>query len=91
VSAELTDRLRILLPHIINETNLVTPFSNSFKEIFRHYVRDSDYLSVVCISNFDTDNPIGAEYELLQNRINNIVDSVVGAVSTRRTGNEKVA
>ena len=81
LSKEMVKRMSILLPQIISETNLITPFTNSFKEAFRNDVQDSDYLSAVSISNFNNDSLIGEEYAKLQDRINYAINSIVGSVN----------
>jgi len=80
LSGDLGRRMSILLPQIISENNLITPFTNSFKEIFKTHVQDQDYLSVVSIPNFDPESQIGEEHMRLKKRIDYAISSIIGAI-----------
>jgi hypothetical protein len=80
LSGDMGRRMSILLPQIICENNLITPFTNSFKEIFKTHVQDSDYLSVVSIPNFDLESRIGEEYARLKKRIDYAISSIIGVI-----------
>jgi|GEM_PF-2333448 len=84
ISNELESRLRILLPQIISETNLVTPFDNSFKEIFKSYAEDPKYLSMVNIPQYDPGSAIGTERDRLRKEIDAVTEKIVETVTKRR-------
>jgi uncharacterized membrane protein len=84
IVSEMESRFNILLPQIINETNLISSFNTSFKELYRNHVDDENYLSVVNISDFKTESLIGSEYARLQSTIEPTIDRIITTVCKRR-------
>jgi len=77
ILAEFKSRLNILLPQLITETNITTPFISVFIETYKNHVHDPDYLSSVKIELFDSDTDIGKAYDELQKNINNSSESII--------------
>lgn len=87
ISCELESRLEILLPQILNETNLIIPFTNSLREHFKNSVDDPQYLSMVEIAQFDMGTSIGDAREVLKENTAHIINKIINTVSNKRVIN----
>jgi len=91
VSSELAHRMSILLPQLLNEANLTSPFCTSIKEVCRECVQDTDYLSAVNLPLFHPDSQIGEAYIRLKERISITIKIIIDSIYQRSVEHEKCA
>jgi len=87
-TSQLSDRLQVLLPQLLNIDNLVIDFTNSFKEIFitEEVVLDPQYVSAAEISHFADDSEIGIARDALKCKLNIVIDQILQVVNNRKAG-----
>jgi len=85
---QLPDRFKLLLPQLLDETNLVTPFTNSFKEILinREVVKDPKYVACAETSYFQGDSDIGVARDSLRSKLKDVSTQIIEAVSYKKGG-----
>jgi hypothetical protein len=82
---ELNNRLSILLPQILTEDQILSPFVDCYKDIARNHVEDVEYLSAVNLNDFPDDSKLGILRNELCESINNSISQIIGSTNVAAT------